>query len=350
MFKNEIGFLSKYMLAAQTELKYAQQVKEFIRKKNIGNLDYLLIKELGFIYFPIVKKMKIPLANVVDTKFAFPMKPKEQTIEDVLKDKLTAKELALIPRSQEIIGAILILEIPDELRKKERVIAEGYLKINKSLETVVGKDEIHTGQFRTRTVQVLAGKNQKEAVHLENGVKVKLHLDKVYFSARSGHERLRIAKLVKKNERVLVMFSGAAPFPLTIAKNSPAKEVYGIEINPAAHVYAVGNVAENKLQNKIVLREGDVRIVLPLIKCEFDRIVMPLPKTSEEFLPLALTKIKKGGMIHLYAFLEEMEIGKYKKQVKELCGKRVVKIMRVVKCGQFSPRVFRMCLDIKVLN
>ncbi len=336
------------MLAAQTELKYAQQVKEFIRKKDIGNLNYLLVKELGFIYFPIVKKMKIPHALVVDTQFSFPQKPKEPTIEEVLKDKLTAGELALIPRSQEVVGTILILEIPKGLERKQRIIAEGYLKINKSLETVVRKEEIHTGQFRTRTVQVLAGKNQKEAVHLENGVKVKLHLDTVYFSARSGHERLRIAQLIKKPERVLVMFSGAAPFPLTIAKNSPAKEIYGIEMNPQAHIYGVGNVMENRFQDRIVLREGDVKLVLPLIQGKFDRIVMPLPKTSEEFLPLALTKITTGGMIHLYAFLEESEVVKYKKKVKELCGGREVKIVRVVKCGQFSPRVFRMCFDVKV--
>ncbi len=338
------------MLAAQTELKYAQNVKEFIRKKDIFNPDYLLVKELGFIYFPIVKKMKIPHALVVDTKFTFPQKPKELTIEDVLKDKLTTKELALLPKSQEVIGAILILEIPPELEKKQRVIAERYLRINKSIQTVVRKDEIHTGQFRTRTVQVLAGKNQKEAVHLENGVKMKLHLEKVYFSARSGHERLRIAKLVKRGERVLVMFSGAAPFPLTIAKNSEAREIYGIEMNPQAHIYAVGNVAENRFQDRIMLREGDVRLIVPTIKGTFDRIVMPLPKTSEEFLPLALTKITKGGMIHLYAFLAEDEVMRYKKQVKELCGKRMVKIVRVVKCGQFSPRVFRMCFDIKVLG
>ncbi len=338
------------MLAAQTELKYAQKVKEFIRQKDLFNLDYLLVKELGLIYFPIVKKMKIPHALVVDTKFTFPQKPKELTIEDVLKDKLTTAELALIPRSQEVIGAILILEIPPELEKKQRVIAEGYLKINKSIQTVVRKEDIHTGQFRTRTVQVLAGKNQKEAVHLENGVKVKLHLDKVYFSARSGHERLRIAQLVKKDERVLVMFSGAAPFPLTIAHNSSAKEVYGIEMNPHAHIYAAENVAENKLQDRIVLREGDVRLVMPTIKGTFDRIVMPLPKTSEEFLPLALTKTHKGSMIHLYAFLEEKEVMRYKKKIKVLCGKHKVKIVRVVKCGQFSPRVFRMCFDIKVLN
>jgi|SRR3989338_5601145 len=338
------------MLAAQTELKYAQKVKEFIRQKDIFNLEYLLVKELGFIYFPIVKKMKIPHATVVDTKFSFPLKPRDPSIEGVLKEKLTAAELKLIPRSQEVIGTILILEIPPELEKKQRVIAEGYLQINKSIETVVRKDEMHSGQFRTRKVKWLAGKKTTETIHLENGVRIQLDIEQVYFSARSGHERLRIARLVKKGERVLVMFCGAAPFPLTIAKNSEAREIYGIEMNPQAHIYAVGNVAENRFQDRIVLREGDVRLIVPMIQGLFDRIVMPLPKTSEEFLPLALTKIKREGMIHLYAFLEEDEVMRYKKKVKKLCGKRMVKIVRVVKCGQFSPRVFRMCLDIKVLN
>ena len=58
------------MLAAYTELKNAQKVKEFIIKKNLFHLGYQPLKELGYIYFPIIKKTRIPLAKVVDTKFS----------------------------------------------------------------------------------------------------------------------------------------------------------------------------------------------------------------------------------------------------------------------------------------
>lgn len=340
------------MLAAYTELKNAQKVKQFLQKKKLFNLDYQTVKELDHIYFPIIKKIKVPNAKVVNTKFLFPKRELVPKIEELLTKKLTPKELKLIPRSQEIVGSIMILEIPEELKHKEKIIAEAYLKINHHVETVVKKEHIHSGEYRLRKVKILAGKKTKETVHYENGVKIKLHLEKTYFSARSGNERLRIARLVKDNENVLVMFSGAGPFPLVIAKKSKAKVVYGVEMNPPAHQYALENVSLNNLNDKIAIFEGDARVIVPKIKKKFDRVIMPLPKTGEQFLDLALKKVKVGGFIHLYAFLDEKDIDKEAKRVREICKSNghKVRILRKVKCGQFSPSVFRICFDIKVIK
>ena len=340
------------MLAAYTKLRNAQKVKNHLAKKDIIDTEHLPVKELGYIYFPITKKASIPKAKIVNTKFKFPVRDKPVTIDKLLSKKLTRKQLELLPRSQEIVGNIMILEVPKELEKKEKIIAEAYLKTNKNISTVVKKRSMHSGIFRTRKVTILAGKRTKETVHLENGIKLKLHLEKTYFSARSANERLRIARQVKKGEEIMVMFSGAAPYPLVLAKNSPAKKIYGVELNPLAHAYADENIRMNRLEKSIILYEGDVYEVLPKINKKFDRIVMPLPKTGEEFLPLALKKSRKGAIIHLYSFLHENEMNKYAKKVKEICtkNKREIKVLRKVKCGQFSPGTFRVCLDLKVLR
>lgn len=339
------------MLAAYTDLQHAQKVKEFLAKRKLLHQDYQPVKELDHIFFPMTKKVAVPNAKVVNTKFSFPERQKPVTVDELLKKELTAKEMELLPRTQEVVGEILILEIPDELKKKEKIIAEAYLKASKQISTVVKKSDVHTGQFRTRKVTILAGKKSKETVHHENGIELKLHLERTYFSARSGSERLRIAKLVKPGEEVLVMFSGAAPYPLVIAKNSEARHVYGIELNPEAHAYALENVQLNNLQDRVTIVHGDVKHKIPPLKQKFDRIVMPLPKTGEQFLDLALLKAKKSGFIHLYSFLEENEIDLYAKKVKGICKKlgHSIKVLRKVKCGQFSPGVFRVCLDLKVL-
>ncbi len=339
------------MLAAYTELKNAEKVKQFLIKKNIFHPDFLPVKEMNSIYFPLKKRAKVPKAKTVNTKFSFPSKVRPLTIEDLLKNKLTQNQLILLPKSQEVVGEILILEIPEKLEKKEKLIAEAYLKLHRNIKTVAKKQEMHSGVFRTRKVKILAGKRTKETTHFENGVKIKLNLEQTYFSARSGNERLRISKLVKKGENVLVMFSGAAPFPLVIAKKSLAKSVVGIELNPYAFNYAIGNVDLNNLDHKISLLRGDVRKIIPKMKQKFNRIVMPLPKTGEEFLDLALKKSKKGTVIHLYAFLHETEINKHAKKVSQICKdlKRPVRISRKVKCGQFSPGTFRICFELTVL-
>lgn len=340
------------MLAAFTKLINAQKVKQFLVKRNLINTEFLAVKELNHIYFPIIKKIKVPKAKIVNTKIKFPARNKTKSVAELLKSKLTKKQIHLIPKSQEVVGKILILEIPEELSKKEKLIAAAYLESNKNIDTVVKKHKTHSGIFRTRSVKILAGKMKKETIHLENGVKVKLHLEKTYFSARLASERLRIAKLIKKPEQILVMFSGAAPYPLVIAKNSPVKSIYGIEINPLAHQYALENVQLNKFTDRIKIFNGDVRKILPKVNKKFDRIVMPLPKTGEDFLDLALKKVKPNGVIHLYSFLDEKEVKSYIKKIKEISArtKKKIRILRKVKCGQFSPSVYRICFDIKKIR
>ena len=340
------------MLAAQTNLQQAQKVKEFLLRKNLFNPDYFPVKEFGFIYFPMLKKAAVPGAKVANVSFSFPGKERNRTPEEMLLGKLSKPELALLPHSQEQVGKILILEIPETLRKKERIIAEAYLKTNKQIETVVRKDDIHSGDYRLRKVRVLAGRKTKETIHQENGIQLKLHLEKTYFSARLSNERLRIARLVKPGEEILVMFSGAGPYLLVIGRNSPAKHLLGVEINPLAHQYALQNVQLNKLEHKITILEGDVDKILPPIRKRFDRIIMPLPKTSEDFLNIALTKAQKGTMIHFYTFAREPDFLVAGKKIKELCLRyqHPVRILRAVKCGQYSPYTFRVCFDLKVLS
>ncbi len=336
------------MYAAIAKLEKAQEVKQFIVKHDLFDYNFLPRKEKGLIYFPIVSKTKIPGAEVKKVSFKFPVKKKKLNVEEILKKKLTKEQWALVPKTQEVIGKIMLLEMPEELVSKEKLIAETYLKVNKNIETVVKKDEMHTGVCRLRKVKILAGKRSKETIHLENGVKIKLGLEKTYFSARLANERLRIAKLIRKPEEVLVMFSGAAPYPLVLAKNSQVKSILGVEINEQAHQFAQENIKLNKFEDKISVKVGDVRKVLPTIKKKFNRILMPLPKTGEEFLDVALNKIKSKGMIHLYAFLDEREFKEFPNKIRSICGKNKIMILRKVKCGQFSPAIARYCFDIKV--
>jgi tRNA (guanine37-N1)-methyltransferase len=345
------------MLVTKTPLREAQKVKQVIIKNNLLNSEYLLEKDSKFIYFPLnIKKTQISAIKkkIKTTIINKSLKKKTQppTLQELLKNKFTKKELSLIPSSQERVGSILILEIPRELIKKETHLAKAFLETVQGIITVVKKEHFHEGTYRLRKVRVLAGKKTKETTHTESGIKLKLDLEKTYFSARSANERLRISKLIKPNEEILIMFSGAAPYPLVLAKNSSVKKIWGIEINPLAHQYALNNVKLNKLESKIIIQNGDVRELLPKIKKKFDRIIMPLPKTAEEFLDVALKKAKPNTIIHLYAFLNETDISKEAKVIKEICNqnKHKVRVLRKVKCGQFSPNIFRVCFDLKILN
>ncbi|MBI1934950.1 class I SAM-dependent methyltransferase family protein [Candidatus Woesearchaeota archaeon] len=275
----------------------------------------------------------------------------KQNLKFYLKNKLSKKELELLPTSFDVVGDILIFsEFPKELSKKEKLIGETILKTYPHIKTILKKTKKYSGKFRTPKLKIIAGGKRKETTHKENGVFIKLDVERVYFSPRMSTERKRISELTKPDESVLVMFSGAGPYPLVIAKNSKCKEVYGIEINPVAHKYALENVIRNKMESKIKIFLGDVKKILSKLNKKFDRILMPLPKGGEHFLELALTHIKNNGIIHFYDFLHENEFYKAEDKIQRACqglNKRF-KILNILKCGQYSPGFYRVCVDFKV--
>ena len=265
-------------------------------------------------------------------------------LKDALKNKISEEE---IPTSFNIIGNIAVFsKLPDNA-KKQKLIANMLLKLNKNIKTVLLKVKQFSGEYRLPKFKILAGKKTKEALYKENNSQFKLDLEKCYFSPRLANERLRIAKQVKFNETILVMFSGIAIYPIVISRNSKAKEIYGIEINPVAHKYALENLMSNKIIN-IKLFKGDVKKIIPRIKLKFDRIIMPAPKNAEEYLSLIKNKIKKSTIIHFYDFSQEKDFPKQSiNKIKKVFKK--IKILNNVKCGAYAPYVSRICIDFQPL-
>ena len=271
----------------------------------------------------------------------------QQNLKVVLKNKLTKRQLSFVPKAYDIIGDIAILELKSEIDKKEKLIAETLLKLHKNIKVVAKKVRKHSGIYRLRKIKILAGEKRKHTLYKENEVKIKLDVEKCYFSPRLSTERLRIANKIKKGESILVMFSGVGPYPLVIAKHSKPKEIVAIEINPIAHKYAQENVKLNKFTN-IKLLKGDVKKILPKIRKKFDRVLMPYPMDGKSFLDLAIKKTKKNGILHFYIFLNEKDIPKAGKTEIEKYTKKY-RLLKTQKCGKFSPYKYRIRFDFKIL-
>ena len=269
-------------------------------------------------------------------------------LKDLLKSKLTEKQMEKLPNAYDIIGDILIIDLDPILKKKEKLIAETLLKTHPNIKVICKKQDMRKGKYRTQKLSILAGEKRKETIYRESGVMLKLNVETSYFSPRSANERIRICKQVKKGESILAMFSGIAPLPVVLAKNTQAKKIIGIELNPKAHAYALENLRLNKITNVGLINEDVKKANL---NQKFDRILMPLPKTGEEFLPLALGYSKKGAVIHYYAFLKEEEFENEKEKIKQICmaNKKNCSILDIVKCGHYKPYVYRTCVDIKIL-
>jgi tRNA (guanine37-N1)-methyltransferase len=330
-----VSVLSYSMKVIKVEKIKAQKVKKLIISKEVLDINYNIESDSEYVYFPVLKEVKgFKIINKrLKKRVRFELKKE-------LSKLLTKKELLKLKTSMEVLGGICILEIDESLVKKEKAIAELFLKSSNSIISVVKKVGIHSGKYRLQKHKFLAGARKKETTYLENGIKLKLNIDKVYFSSRLASDRLRIVNRIKKGEKVLVMFSGVGVYPITLSKYSKASFIYGVEINPEAHKYALENLKLNKIDN-VKLFNGDVSSVLPSLKIKFDRILMPLPGNAYEFLELAKRKLKPRGIIDLYSFEHDLE---------SIWSKIPFKFKKkeVWKCCQIAPRKYRVCGEFVV--
>lgn len=271
------------------------------------------------------------------------------SLKDLLRNKLTKRQLGLVPKSFDIIGnrdkAVIVIEIPKGVNKK--AVAEALMKQHKNVEAVLNKVAPRSGVYRTYKLRLIAGAKNTEVLHTESGHRFLVDPRKVYFSPRESTERMRIAEKIRAKELVMVFFAGIGPFPVVIGKK--ARQVVGIEINPVAVSYFKRNIRLNKLGNvEAVL--GDVKKKARDYYGKCDRVLMPLPESSEKYIKEAVMCAKKGGIVHFYCFASESEINKKKVIVRAVAKKvnKKVSFSSASKVLPYGPKIWKYRIDFSV--
>tara|TARA_Y100000310_G_C20624654_1_gene785183 strand:+ start:318 stop:1250 length:933 start_codon:yes stop_codon:yes gene_type:complete len=305
------------------------------------------------------------------------------------------------PKAYDLLGSIALVRFPKEFKQKEKKkFADGLLKNQKPIKTVLEKYGKIKGRLRKIQTRHLAGEKTKEVLYRENNCVFRFNIDTTYFSPRLSNERKEIAQKIKKGQEVLVMFAGVSPYSIVIAKSSKAKKVYSNEINREANKYAKLNIRLNKLKDKVELIPGDVkRIFLSVnspptlpwkskninsksiemlsvnksvnaknsgkaefeakyksrarraIPKKFDVIVMPRPQLKDSFLKEAFTLSKKETTIYYYDFCGEDEIESIIEKIKQEAksSKKKIKILNKKSAGEIAPYKIRLRVDFKIL-
>jgi tRNA (guanine37-N1)-methyltransferase len=272
-------------------------------------------------------------------------------LKQVLKGKLSASEMKNLKTSFDIVGDVAILEIPEELEPKEKEIAEGLLKVNRHVKTVVKKSGSREGEFRLRDMKIVLGSGT-ETTHKESGCVFRLDVTKAYFSPREGTERLRVSEQVRPKETVMVMFAGVGPYAVVIGKKQPeVKKIYAVEINKNAFDYMKENIRLNKLEGKVEPVLGDVAEKCGKYYGKCDRVLMPLPKGGYQYLLVAIKCLKPKGFIHFYYWSHEKDLFsdalKFLKEAAEKSGRKI-RILSKRKVLPYGPRVWKICIDAKI--
>jgi tRNA (guanine37-N1)-methyltransferase len=255
-------------------------------------------------------------------------------------------------KSFDVLGSIAIVNFPLEFKSKDKKkFAEKLLKENKSIKTILEKSGKIKGRLRKPTTKFITGEKTKEVLYKENNCVFRFNIDTTYFSPRLSNERKEISSEIKKDEEVLVMFAGVAPYSIVIAKNSKAKKVYSNEINREANKYAQLNIELNKVKDRVELVSGDIKRVAGKLNRKFEVIVMPRPKLKETFLEQAFKLSKKNTRIYYYDFCEIGEENLITDKVKKeaIRAKKKIKVLKVKKAGEVAPYKIRIRIDFKII-
>ena len=257
-------------------------------------------------------------------------------------------------RSFNILGNLAVVNFSDKIKLKDKkTFAKEILKKNQNIKTILEKSGKFSGRLRKMKTKYLAGEKNKEVLYRENNCVFRFNIDTTYFSPRLSNERKEIASLIKKDDKVLVMFSGVGPYSICIAKNSRA-EVYSNEINREANKYAELNIKLNEVRDKVELISGDIKKAAEKLKNKkqkFSVIVMPRPKLKESFLKQAFMLSKKGTKIFYYDFCKIEDKNKIIEKIKNEArkAKKKIKILRIKPSGEIAPYKIRLRVDFEIL-
>jgi len=272
-------------------------------------------------------------------------------LKRALEGVLTDQESEELFSAFDQIGDIIVIRIPDSLLSKKKVIGETLLKQVSTAKSVLYQSSDVSGDFRTRSLELLAGEDKTETEYKEFGCRFFVDVEKAFFSPRLSTERERIADIIRDDETVINMFGGIGMFSILAAKNKKCI-VYNIDINPVASQLCEKNISLNKLAGKVISLNGDAaQIVNDQLKEKGDRTLMLLPERSDEFLESAILATKNGGIIHYYSHIHadkkqdapKLSEEHYLKVINvksEILGSKIVRAV--------GPRYYQTVVDIKI--
>ena len=326
--------------------------KSLVIQREEDNLVIPLVREPVGIELATLKS-QIPQFVLYIAVFSEKALPPE-TLTQVLRDKLPNDLLVSVPQAFDIIGDIVVIDIPLKLKLYGNLIGEAILQTQKNVKTVLAKAGDISGIFRVRDYTFIAGKQKTQTIHREFGCTYHVDIAKAYFSPRLSHEHERVAALVETGEVVADLFAGVGPFSVLIGKKCSEVKVYAVDLNPDAVELLKVNVQINKVDGHVFPICTDAReIAKGKLKGTVDRVIMNLPETAIDFIDVACNAIKpKGGVVHFYGFVrspDTIENLQHRFTVEvERNGRKVKAFLLARSIRETAPFESQIVLDVKI--
>jgi tRNA (guanine37-N1)-methyltransferase len=351
---------SEYIKVPKSE---GEKIIRLVNKFDLADKSLVIQREEESLCIPLVRKpqgielatlksqtIKFSLATAVFSEKQLP----PETLTIALQDKLPSELLSKVPQAFDIIGDILVIDIPPQLKPYQKIIGEALLQTQKNVVTVLCKAGDISGIFRIRDYTFIAGEYKTRTIHREFGCQFYVDVAKAYFSPRLSHEHERVATLVQNGEVVADLFAGVGPFSVLIGKRNSTVTVYAVDLNPDAVELLKINVRVNRVEDRVFPFLSDAReIAQTKLKAIADRVIMNLPETAIDFVDAACNAIKpQGGVVHFYGFVRAPDsIENLKQRFSELVernGRRVEAFVYSKSIRETAPFESQVVLDAKI--
>ncbi|WP_455369024.1 class I SAM-dependent methyltransferase [[Eubacterium] cellulosolvens] len=202
----------------------------------------------------------------------------------------------------DILGDIAVINKPSD--DGEVSDAKKIIEINKRIKVVLCKSGSVSGEFRLPTYRNILGEERTTTIHHENGCSFYIDLTYVHFSPRLVRERALIANDVRNHEIIINMFGGLGSFSIEMAKLKSHVKIFNVDINPESIKLCLKNIILNRQRGKVIAVLADAKeFTQNIFQKKVNRILLPLPIISKQYLNLAISKVSKGGIIHYYDFV-----------------------------------------------
>lgn len=216
---------------------------------------------------------------------------------------------------------------------------------NPNIRTVVCKVGLIQSEFRYYDLECIAGESQLgayETIQVEDKVRFKVDVSKVYWCSKLSTERNRMIKQYLSGAEVLMdMMCGIGPLAVKAAVKNPKLKIVCNDLNPEGIKYCNENIKLNKVGNRVTAFNMDGRafarfyieqsnetdqskLLIPKDRLRFHHCYMNLPMIAVEFLNVFNGLFKSANpdiwfanpedpktlhlpMIHVYGFSQFKE-------------------------------------------
>jgi tRNA (guanine37-N1)-methyltransferase len=283
----------------------AESVRRVLQRQGLLRRDVRALRSAKEVAFPVRSAPRPSLEHTwVEEREIVPERRAPHSYRELLQ--LPPQDQALLPRAFDVIGDVVLVRLPMQLKARAGEIGAALLAFVPGARRVGWDQGVH-GEARLRQFTPLAGVGPWRTMHRENGLEFIVDPEVAYFSPRLAGEHARVASEVGPEERVFDLCCGIGPFALTIASRGTAAQVVAVDSNPGAIALLRENANKLGVTSRIEIRNEPLELFLTTAS-RANRAILNLPHEGIKYLPSVSAAIAPGGTLHYYEVTSRKEL------------------------------------------